>query len=152
MATLNFEETIPWFNVSGDVILSEGGSSAGFGAPSSPNPTNRVIQRDQPTTIRFQWDQTGLLAPFLNGHWHCRLFFEQMGGGEYSLPGAYADNVTPYVAVNGHTYNVDVTIPANTIPEGLYTVVCALVFHSPTGIPGPIAAYSEFGLVQYYRA
>lgn len=143
---LSFEEILPWFGISGSVTLSEKGSTADFPAGS----VARIIQTDQAVVIKFDWNTTGLLVPFLNGNWKASVFLEKMGGGEFSLPNNIA--TTPFVGSNPHTYGLEVHIPAGAMPTGVYKVVGSLNFTAPDGTPGPIAAFAELGMIQVYEA
>ena len=149
MATLKFEEILPWFAVNGTVDLTQQPSTGGFPAPVA---NNRIIQVDQPCDIRFKWSASGILTPFLNGNWHCKIYLEQMGKGEFELPGTLGKQTVAYAPSNPSPYDVTMNIPANTVSEGVYRVVCTLTFTAPNGTPGPIAAFSELGLIQFYKA
>lgn len=143
---LRFEEILPWFGITGDVTLKEGNSTADFPAGS----VARIIQSDQPVSITFDWRTSGLLVPFLSGNWKGSIFLEKMGGGEYTLPNNVA--TTPFIGSNPHSYHLSVNIPAGTLPTGVYKVVASLNFSAPNGTPGPIAAFTELGMIQVYEA
>lgn len=145
---LNFEELLPFYAVNGKATLHEGPSTDGFPAGA---PTN-VIQRDQPVSVAIKWESSGLLVPFLAGEWRLNIYMEQMGQGEYTLPISEASvNFNAASPTQSHVFN----IAPNTVPAGLYRVLCSLTLVSPdaTGnVPGPVAAFAEFGLVQFYQA
>ncbi len=141
-----FPTTTPkLFEISGNVHLHQGVSTADL--PSAP-PVN-IIQTDQDLFVHFVFTQSGWLSKMMNGRWQCRAFFELMGAGE--SPG----NPTPvwvnFVPVDGHTYSAVITIPRNTLREGVYKVVATLLLDGVSGKPTPIAAYDEIGIVQVYN-
>lgn len=143
---LRFEEILPWFSINGAVTLSEGRSTEEF----PEGMVARIIQADQPVKIRFKWRTAGLLVPFLAGTWKVTVFFEKMGGDEFTLPNNVAQ--TSFVGRNPHHYSLTLDIAPNTLPGGVYKVVASLNFCAPDGTPGPVAAFTELGMVQVYSA
>jgi len=142
------EESMPYFGIRGKASLREGNSTAGFPGRQS---NTALIQTDQEVNIDFNWKTDGLLLPFLCGQWKCEMFLEQMGEKEFGLPRGLSSVTTPVIKTNPATYNVSLNIPANTIPDGIYRIVVRLLFEAKDGTPAPIAAFAEFGLVQFYR-
>lgn len=150
MPALIFEELIPGnFAVNdGYAQLYEGPSTGGF---PGGNPTN-IIQTDQSWRVHFHWTNLGLLVPFMAGEWELEIYLEKMGPGEFGFPGTLGKTTVPFVAVNPHTYHVDIHIPPSTVPEGLYKLTACVQLKSPAGIPGPVVAFAELGAVKFYQA
>lgn len=133
----------------------EGVSTSGY-----PNvPIERVIQTDQMFTVGVQWSVAGLLTGLIdpNAKWHVQVYFEQLGGGEINLGGASHQDVTfgtftPIPGVTGgRQYNARLSFPPNSIPEGLYEVVCVLRLLNSSHGPGPVAGFAELGKVEFYQ-
>jgi len=143
---LRFEEIVPWFSIDGSVTLAEGPSTEAF----PEGMVARIVQSDQPVKVSFRWRAAGLLVPFLAGTWKATVFFEKMGGEEFSLPSNSVQ--TPFVGANPHDYALQLDIAPNTLPAGVYKVVVSLNFCAPDGTPGPVAAFTELGMVQVYKA
>lgn len=127
-----------------------------FGWPgASPD---RILQRDQPTTVTVSFTVSGLVQSLFAGcSWRVNLLPEQKGINEFALPaGATSEQfrtitvgeATP-VAV---TYNVTFNIPGQTFPEGLYDLVCMIRLVNPSNIPLPVAMFGEFANIEVYRA
>ena len=138
------EEILPFFGFSGNVELFEGPSTAG--APAAPPATN--IQTDQPCFLRYKITTTGILNYVMAGTWEAQVYLEEMGGGEFTLPNS--TNTEPFVA-QPQDYQFSVDIPANTVPAGVYRVVARLTMKGDTGVPAPIAAFADLGIVQFYK-
>ena len=131
------------FSVKGDVGFTEGASTGGF--PEGPNP--QVVQRDQPVTFSFDWDQKGPLVPFLFGNWKCDIYFESLTAG----PGYVFNKSITFVSSVPFVYpTTNIVVPANTIEEGIYRLTARLMLTN-TGSPGsPIAAFQDLGLCEFY--
>ena len=140
------EEILPYFGFRGQVHLYEGPSTAN--APAIPPATN--IQTDQSFHLRFNWKTQGNLNYIMCGEWTCRLYLERMGGGEFSLPVSHAIGVEEFVA-KPNSYECKIDVPANVVPAGIYRVVATLTLKGDTGVPAPVAAFADLGLVQFYK-
>jgi hypothetical protein len=143
MPVLNFEEVLPAFNINGQVGLFEGPSLQGW--PAAPQ-NQDFIQTDQPWVVCTQFQTTGLLCPLLTGnHWKFCLLLEKMGGGEI--------NLNPCVQMQYQPGNAFACIPvqAGQVPEGTYRIIATLRLYSPNNNPGPVAAFVDLGLVQFYN-
>lgn len=143
---LVIEEVLPFFGLRGHCHFYEGSSTENWRTDS---PTN-IIQVDQPWYILYHFRTTGLLNHLMAGTWHFRLFMEQMGGGEFTLDPAYAIDQMNFVSKPNEYYKWAIVPPKN-IPEGVYKAVASVTFKGPLGVPGPIAAFADIGLVQFYK-
>lgn len=84
------------------------------------------------------------------GTWHLQLFLEKMGGEEFTLNPAYAIDQINFVS-RPHEYYRWAIIPAGQVPPGVYRAVASVTFKGPLGVPEPIAAFADIGLVQFYE-
>ncbi len=141
---LTFEEMVPYFEIKGDVRVYEGVSTNDF--PANTRQTN-VIQTDQAWYIRFHWDTKGLLNYLLAGTFKLKLYLEEMGGGEFSLPKNQVD--VKFVSKPNH-YVAYMSFRPGDVPAGVYKAVAAMTYEGPTGVPGPVAAFAEIGMLQFY--
>ncbi|GJM34494.1 MAG: hypothetical protein DHS20C18_34950 [Saprospiraceae bacterium] len=132
------------FSISGNVHLHEGASTADL---DNATPVN-IIQTDQNLFVHFVFTQSGWLSKMMNGRYQCRVFLELMGAGEAPNP---APSWVNFVPVDGHTYSAVVTIPRNTLREGVYKVIATVHLDGISGKPTPIAAYDEIGVLQVYN-
>lgn len=122
------------------------------------NPPERIIQRDQTIDFSVSFDVSGLMQSLLAGcKWRVNLYLERYGVQEFALPAAVSQSIrviTPGEATPAAaTYNVVFpTIPANTIPEGVYDVVCMVRLLNPGNLPLPVAMFGDFATIEVYGA
>ena len=140
------EDILPFFGFTGIVQMFEGPSTAN--APALSPATN--IQTDQSCHLRFRWATQGTLNYVMSGTWKVQVFLERMGGAEFSLPLAHSVNTEPFVA-QPQPYVCDIDIPGNTVPAGVYRIVATLTLKGDTGVPAPLAAFADLGIVQFYK-
>ena len=146
MAALNFESNLlgaAGIGAGSFVLLTEfpdGGPVFPAPAPFDPTVSNFIVQTDQRLRVN------------LTCKWFCNVYLEEMGAGEYA-GGPFSANVNVVNAFN-HKYQLDVNIPANVIPAGLYRIVVAVTIKggNPAVTPLPIAAFSDIGIVQVFEA
>lgn len=141
------EELLPWFSwVNAQCTVYEG-------APGG-NPTS-IIRTKQPWSIRFEWETAGILHFIMAGTWHLTVQLEQMGVKEFDLPGATPainpKNVS-FVPQPNHSYDEWISFPANIVPVGVYRLIVTITMDGPGGVPGPITAYGDCGVLQFYDA
>lgn len=119
--------------------------------PVTPNePT--IIQCEQESHIHINWTQSGELSSYLCGlEWRIEVLFEKWGSTEWS-PGAPINPRTVRFVQGNYNYNEVITIPANTVPEGVYDIVVVLRLQSTTKKPLPLAGFVELDKVQVYEA
>ncbi len=147
------EEILPYFGVNCHFDIEELSRPAPL--PSGPIPSpgwapTAIIQTSQSWRVTFDWETVGTLNNYMSGEWELKIYLEKMGGGEYSLPGN--TSIVPFVSAPHHYMNQSITIPANTVPAGVYKVVTAITMKGPSGVPGPIALFGEVPMVQFYDA
>lgn len=148
---LKFEEIPGFFEFSGDIKWGSDETKPGW---YSEIPD--ICRCDKPMKFTFKWTQDGWVTTAINGKWVLEMFFEKMGGGEYTGPDIKLE--VPHVYGSGFPYSYEKTIDllANTIPEGTYRIVARIKFlaefpyGSGTYINTPIVAFDEVGLVEFY--
>jgi hypothetical protein len=119
---------------------------------------NHVLDGTKSFDIQIKWEITGGLAPLwlqaLGGNWNVQVYAESIGGGPEIL--LTADNS---VAANPNVlnYQVNVTVPPNTLPEGdpnsqvsgIYKLVAAVFLNSNLGLPGyDMTGFNEGPIIQ----
>jgi hypothetical protein len=144
MPVLDFEEVLDRFRMWGKVKLIEGHSTEEW--PADRLETD-LIQLDQPWSVCFKFQTQGDLCEIICGKWKLCLLFEKMGGGEFS----YNPCETIEFAGGPKTYHAHIRVPKRQVPEGVYRIVATLRLYGPTGRPGPVAAFVDMGLVQFYE-
>jgi len=140
------EETLPLFGFRGHCHCFEGPSTQDFAAGA---PTN-IIQSDQPWSVVFHFSTQGLNNHIMAGKWQVQVLLEQMGGKEITLDPSFSQTEIDFIS-RPSSYSATLQIPQNKIPPGVYRVVGVLTFKGPLGVPGPIAAFADMGLVQFYK-
>mgnify|MGYP001019267272 CR=1 FL=1 len=156
----------PFFDFSGfgQVANLNEGPSPVF-TPGNNALNSRLIQTDQDISIRFQWSVRGVFAHVFNPNaiWRLELLLEQMGPSEFTLPrgvttltygsgtmvGGGVGAVVNFPGA-GAPNSTTITIPGGTIPEGIYDVVAVLRLLHPDGTPCFLAAFAEFGKLDFY--
>ncbi|MFN0216800.1 MAG: hypothetical protein ACKVT2_21295 [Saprospiraceae bacterium] len=147
--------------------LSESSSPAS--TPGNTGLNNRNVQTDQDIRISLNWRTQGLFAHAINPQfkWKIEVLLERRGPGEFALPGGVitldygtgtfsAGPINPGSTVTfpgaANPNNTTVLIPGGTIPDGLYDVVVVLrLMHADGVSPCFLAAFADFGLVDFYR-
>jgi len=141
------------FNITGASALTHEVNPPAL--PVAPN-IPVLIQCEQDSHVHFTWTQSGGLIPFLNAsmlEWRLDVLFEKWGNAEWSPAIPAAQRVVAFSNNNPHTYNQLITIPANSVPEGIYDIVAVLrLYNKFTGAPLPLAGFVELNKVQYYEA
>ncbi|MFN0037475.1 MAG: hypothetical protein ACKVUS_20635 [Saprospiraceae bacterium] len=126
---------------------------------------NRLIQTNQDVKFRFDWSVKGYFAHIIdpNSKWRLEILLERMGPGEFALPGGVGVKTLTYgsgthvgTGINqqlnypGAVGSTTITIPGGTVPEGIYDVVAVLRLLEPGGAPCFLAAFAEFGKLDFY--
>lgn len=150
---MSVEETLATpasFQFSGtSLVTSNEGATTG---PWPADLTNqRLIQVEQSVYFRFKWSVSGVLVPLLSAgmKWKIQVFFEKWGQSESPVnPSTFVN----YVPTSGHNYNALISIPPNTLSEGVYDVVAVLRLYDTNGYPVPVAGYEEMGKYQIFEA
>ncbi len=123
--------------------------------PTPINVRNLVIDPTKPFQIEMNWKLSGFFVkPWLaalGGSWSVEVFAESVGPGPDLRIGSAT---VPVGAIeNPKSYSVQVTVPANTLPEGnpgqpspsgVYKLVCTCFLNSALGLPGyDVAGFAE---------
>ena len=113
-------------------------------------PTNRIINVNQPWEIRVAFGLKGPLKELICGKWCVDVYFESIGPGrEFRLTHPEID----FNCSNGYWY---VTIPGpvlETTDCGVpYKLVATVAYHSMCGKPAGIVGFSELPLIEFYSA
>lgn len=161
MAKLEFEINLAGlFNVSNeDVLLYEAADAGGsFPAPGpfSPTTSNMIVQSDQDLKLTLKWKVTGSLPLMMSGTWKCTVYLDKIGVENKDAAGNIVGDgpftkTTALVSSTSKEYELTVDIPAISNP-GLYKMVAALTLAGPSGDLLPIAAFSDIGLINVYKA
>lgn len=115
---------------------------------------NSLIQSEQAVTFGFRWDVKGCLVPLLKcSKWKIEVQLERWGSKEFDLAAlGYGTKYVNYVPRSGYTYTESITVPANTIPDGVYEVVGLITLYDNNNNPLPVAGFAELGKIRFYEA
>ncbi len=160
MASLDFEINLAGlFNVSETAVsLTEEADAGGLFPPPGtfPSTSNMIVQSDQALKLNLTWKVTGSLPLMMSGTWKCTVYLDKVGvenkdaGGNIVGDGPFT-KTTPLVSSTSNKYDLTVDISAISNP-GLYKMVAALTLAGPNGDLLPIAAFSDIGLINVYKA
>jgi hypothetical protein len=121
--------------------------------PHGVSPTT-VINLNHDWHLTVDWQLHGPAVPMIAGNWRVQAYLESMGPGP-EIP-VVSDTVS--IASGGTadpfglSYHRDYIIGPNTpAEEGVYKLVTVITSESPSGTPGPFAAFEEGPLLQFYR-
>jgi hypothetical protein len=162
-----FDPNIPNY-MQGGVISLAITAPAAFPAPALPN---HVVDPTNDFVVTVTWEIYGALVPLwlaaLNDRWRIELFAESIGGGPEKRIGQASKNKADVVPCVDHAaepnctrYEVDITVPAGTLPEGnpggpvddisgLYKLAGTVFLNSSLGTPGfDLIGYHDGPLIQ----
>ena len=147
---LKIEESFPYFSLNGAVCLVEGHHNdpgTFHGNPHIPC----LIQCDQGFTLHIKWQTRGKMANFLCGKWKVDILTEKWGKDETCLPEPYNQKEVEWDC-DGN-YHCKITVPPNTMEEGLYKFAVCVTMCSTCGknIPAPIAGFVELPAIKFYK-
>lgn len=141
MARLVFEELFPMFKIEGDAIVYDGETPF--------KGKYHILKEGQKYWVKFRWTQLGDMCYALAGKWKVNLFFEEMGYKEEVVqPEAILDFKMEPDIVN----EVQLEVDTNALGSGIYKVVGRILFENPFGVPMPIAAFGDLGMIEIYTA
>jgi len=111
----------------------------------------RLIQVEQGVHFHFGWSVAGVLVPLLDRgmKWKIQVFFEKWGESESPVNPSVTVN---YNQTSGFNYRALISIPGNTLSEGVYDVVAVLRLYDANNLPLPVAGYEEMGKIQFYES
>ena len=117
-----------------------------------------IIRTDTSWAVNINWSLLGTNWQMIGGTWHVHVNLESMGPGpELSLVD-FADPAcmnAPLPSVDGQ-YFCHFDVPAGVATAAhqgtAYKLVVLLTYRNLLGQPGPIAAYYEGPILQFYNA
>ena len=144
---LEFEELLHHFAVTGgQCTVYEGPAPAPF-PDVTPTPISS-IRTDQSWGVAVEWTTTGPLNHLMHGDWELICYLEQMGVGEFALPGN--TNIVSFVPAP-NPYSHVFSFGPGTVPAGAYRIVLTVTMMGHSGYRGPIAAIGEGPVIQFYQ-
>ena len=117
-----------------------------------------IIRTDQSWAVNVSWRTTGLATSMICGEWHLHAYLESIGPGpDLDLTDAVAPGhiipLTP--GISAVDYFVYLYVLAGTVtapPAGaIYKLAVTLTYFDASGAPGPMAAFEEGMLLQFYN-
>ncbi|MBL8166691.1 MAG: hypothetical protein JNJ50_00965 [Acidobacteria bacterium] len=128
-------------------------------------PSENIIRIDQPWEVTVKWDVNGLVVPAMAGDFHLTVYLEALGpGADQDLPNVPGPDEEVISFTSGtlsgltrsfeHTFAFAAGTPAlpTNVRQRLYKMIVAVTYTETDGTPGPMAAFSEGPIVQFYRA
>jgi hypothetical protein len=116
-----------------------------------------IIRTSQSWAVTVSWTTTGLATGMIAGDWHLHLFLESIGPGpDLDLIDAdSAEHIIPLTPGPSPVhYSVRVDVPATAVVapgQGrLYKLAASLTYFEPGGAAGPMAAFEEGPILQFY--
>ena len=111
-----------------------------------------IIPRTQACEVKVKWHLDGLFAGSFGGNWKIKVGLESMGPGpEYSFSAPNVPLSAGAVVGTQRNYDATISIPGNTVAENAYRLVATITYVEPGNTPGPLAAYEEGPIVQFFE-
>jgi hypothetical protein len=117
-----------------------------------------IIRTDESWAVNVRWTTTGLATGMIAGNWHLHVYLESIGPGpDRDLTDAIAPGhiipLTPGVSPINYFVHFDVLAGTITAPPAgiLYKLAVTLTYFDASGAPGPMAAFEEGPLLQFYN-
>ena len=117
-----------------------------------------IIRTDQSWAVNVSWQTTGGVTSMIAGSWHLHIYLESIGpGDDLDLTDAIAPGhiipLTPGPSPVDYFVHVDILAGTVTAPlaGSLYKLAVTLTYFDATGAPGPMAAFEEGPLLQFYN-
>jgi hypothetical protein len=121
----------------------------------------RVVETDNPFLVEVNWCVCGAFAPSLSGCWEISFYLNNVDGVAASsgqLPNSTravpVESVKPVTGTNDDVpkrcYNLQVTIPGNTVQPGAYSLLAIIKLYSGVCPPKPaniLGDYLGFGQI-----
>jgi len=117
-----------------------------------------IIRTDQSWAVNVRWTTTGLATSMISGDWHLHVYLESIGPGpdldliDAVNPG-HVVPLTPGPSPVSYFVHFDIQAGAVTAPPAgiLYKLAVTLTYFDAAGAPGPMAAFEEGPLLQFYN-
>jgi hypothetical protein len=117
-----------------------------------------IIRTDQSWAVNVSWTTTGLVTGMIAGSWHLHVYLESIGpGADLDLTDAINPGhiipLTPGISPVNYFVHFDVLAGTVTAPPAgiLYKLAVTLTYFDASGAPGPMAAFEEGPLLQFYN-
>jgi hypothetical protein len=115
-----------------------------------------IIRANQDWSIHVNWETTGIATGMISGTWHLHAYLESIGPGPDLDLLDFGDlNIPLTPGVSPVPYAAHLDVPAGTATAShsgtLYKLVVTLTYIEPTGNPGPMAAYVEGPVLQFFN-
>jgi hypothetical protein len=132
-------------------LLLDGTATAVVEDPAGITPPHTIIQSNDAWRVRVNWTMSGLIAGFLGGDFHVRVYAESVGGGFEGQLGATV-NIAVASVPNPppKNYQALVNVAAGFLAPGAYKLV-TLINYSNLGVPQEMAAFVEGPIIQIYQ-
>jgi hypothetical protein len=135
-----------------------------FEAPELGLPvTSKLIRNDENWGVTVEWEMHGVLAAFLDGEFHLRVYYDSIGpGADGMLPPLPAGDVlvnalsgvlTFPAGVPTRNYTQNIAVLPGGVPAGTYKLVVLLQLWSccPTPHKYPIAGMVELRVIDIFE-
>lgn len=144
--TLDYEETLPGFDVSGApgeatpvFVLNE---NAPEGMP------DRVIKNTQSWSVNFKWRISGVTADAIGpATWNIRAYLDRLATGGGSLM-AGASSFAYKTAAGPDDYDQTISIMAGSVPDGVYKLYVAASLDTAATVP--VTFFGEGPVMRFY--
>ena len=115
-----------------------------------------IIRTNEAWSIHVNWRTTGIATGMIAGTWHLHAYLESLGPGPDLDLLDFGDlNIPLRPGSSPIDYSAHLDVPAGTATAShsgtLYKLVVTLTYIEPTGQPGPMAAYVEGPVLQFYN-
>jgi hypothetical protein len=127
-----------------------------------PDAPQTIIQTGKHWSVHINWKTFGPANAMVGGSWHLHAYLESVGPGPDldlidSPPPTPTDHVIPLTPSSSAevAYSAHLDVPAGTVTAPLagriFKLVVTLTYFDLLGGPGPMAAYVEGPIVQFYN-
>jgi len=117
-----------------------------------------IIRTDQSWAVNVSWTTTGFVTGMISGEWHLHVYLESIGPGpDLDLTDAVNPGhiipLTPGISPINYFVHFDVRASTVQAPLAgiLYKLAVTLTYFDASGAPGPMAAFEEGPLLQFYN-
>jgi hypothetical protein len=114
-----------------------------------------ILYTNTPWTIHVDWQTNGPANIFMVGDFHLHAYLESLGPATPDLDLYGADVALTPSAAPVISYLVHIPVAASTVTADhsgkLYKLVVSMTYRNILGAPGPIAAYAEGPILQFFN-